>query len=332
MTDQVALGMTPSTARAPAWQVWTALSIVYVVWGTTYLAIRVVVDTIPPLLSASFRFLVAGAAYYLWLRFKQGRDAVRATPKQLRSCAIVGAALLLGGNGLVTVAEQTVSSSLAALMIASVPLWVIVMRKVTGERIATSTLVGVGIGFAGVAWLVLPGGRPEESTTIGIVLLIFAPMFWATGSFLSGRIDLPPNPFVSTAYQMLFGGLATLVVGGFRGEFGDVHLEEFSTPSLVALGYLVIFGSWVAFTAYVWALQNVPVSKVATYAYVNPVIAIALGWLVLDEQLTPTMLGAATIIIASVAMIVRRETGPSPKQRRVEAVEAVPAGAVADSS
>lgn len=320
--------MSPS-AKAPAWQVWTALSIVYVVWGTTYLAIRVVVDTIPPLLSASFRFLVAGTAYYLWLRFRHGADAVRVTRKQLVSCAIVGTALLLGGNGLVTLAEQTVSSSLAALMIASVPLWVVVMRKLTGDRIATSTLIGVAIGFAGVAWLVLPGGRPEESTTVGIVLLIFAPMFWAMGSFLSGRIDLPPDPFVSTAFQMLFGGLATMVVGGLRGEFGDFHFEEFSTSSLLALGYLVVFGSWVAFTAYVWALQNVPVSKVATYAYVNPVIAITLGWLVLDEQLTPTMLGAAAIIIASVAVIVRRETGPSPKQRRVEAI---PAGAVADSS
>jgi len=321
--------MTPSSRSAPTWQVWTALSIVYVVWGTTYLAIRVVVETIPPLLSASFRFLVAGAAYYLWLRLRYGAEALRVTPKQLVSTAVVGAALLLGGNGLVTVAEQTVSSSLAALMIASVPLWVVVMRRLTGERIATSTLIGVAIGFAGVAWLVLPGGRPEESTTLGIVLLIFAPMFWATGSFLSGRIDLPPDPFVSTAYQMLFGGLATMLLGGLRGEFADVRLDEFSTSSLIALGYLVVFGSWVAFTAYVWALQNVPVSKVATYAYVNPVIAIALGWLVLDEQLTPTMLGAAAIIIASVAVIVRRETGPSPKQRRVEAV---PAGALPDST
>ena len=322
--------MTPQTAgRAPTWQVWTALSIVYVVWGTTYLAIRVVVETVPPLLSASFRFLVAGLAYYLWLRIRHGSDAVRVTGKQLMSCALVGTALLLGGNGLVTIAEQTVSSSLAALMIATVPLWVVLMRRLTGDRIPVSTLIGVGIGFVGVAWLVLPGGRPEESTTMGIILLILAPMFWATGSFLSGRIDMPANPFVSTAYQMLFGGLATTIVGGLRGEFADVHLEEFSTSSLLALGYLVVFGSWVAFTAYVWALQNVPVSKVATYAFVNPVIAMSLGWLILDEQLTPTMLGAAAIIIASVAMIVRRETGPSPKQRKIEAV---PAGAVVDST
>lgn len=322
--------MTPqNSGHAPTWQVWTALSIVYVVWGTTYLAIRVVVETVPPLLSASFRFLVAGAAYYLWLRIRHGKDAVRVTRKQLLSCAIVGTALLLGGNGLVTVAEQTVSSSLAALMIASVPLWVVLMRRVTGERIPVSTLLGVGIGFVGVAWLVLPGGRPEESTTMGIVLLILAPMFWATGSFLSGRIDLPSNPYVSTAFQMLFGGVATTIVGGVRGEFSNVRLEEFSTASLVALGYLVVFGSWVAFTAYVWALQNVPVSKVATYAFVNPVIAIALGWLILGEQMTPTMLGAAAIIIASVAVIVRRETGPSPKQRKVEAI---PAGAVVDST
>ena len=330
MDETVSSSVTPSTVgRVPAWQVWLALGTVYVVWGTTYLAIRVVVETVPPLLSASFRFLVAGLAYYLWLRIRNGRDAVRITRKQFVSCAIVGTALLLGGNGLVTIAEQTVASSLAALMIASVPLWVVLMRRITGERVSWSTLLGVAIGFAGVAWLVLPGGRPEEATTFGIVLLILAPMFWAGGSFLSGRIDLPPNPFVSTSIQMLCGGVATLVVGAALGEFGDVHFEEFSTSSLIALGYLVVFGSWVAFTAYVWALQNVPVSKVATYAYVNPVIAIALGWLILDEQLTPTMLGAAAIIIASVAMIVRRETGPSPRQSRVEAT---PAHALVDST
>lgn len=281
------------------------------------------------MLSASFRFLVAGAAYYLWLRLRHGRDAVRVTRKQALSCAIVGTTLLLGGNGLVTIAEQTVASSLAALMIASVPLWVVLMRWITGDRIAVSTLIGVAIGFVGVAWLVLPGGRPEEATTFGIVLLVLAPMFWAAGSFLSGRIDLPANPFVSTSIQMLFGGIATGVVGGIAGEFGDVHLEEFSTASLVALGYLVVFGSWVAFTAYVWALQNVPVSKVATYAYVNPVIAIALGWLILDESMTPTMLGAAAIIIASVAMIIRKETGPAPK---AEQVAAVPPGSAVEST
>jgi drug/metabolite transporter (DMT)-like permease len=317
----VSSNMTPSTpSRAPAWQVWTALSIVYVVWGTTYLAIRVVVETVPPLLSASFRFLVAGAAYYLWLRFRHGRDAVRVTRRQVLSCAIVGTALLLGGNGLVTIAEQTVASSLAALMIASVPLWVVLMRWITGDRIPLPTLIGVAIGFAGVAWLVLPGGRPEEATTFGIVLLVLAPMFWAGGSFLSGRIDMPANPFVSTSIQMLMGGLATGIVGAFTGEMSDVHFEAFSTSSLLALGYLVVFGSWVAFTAYVWALQNVPVSKVATYAYVNPVIAIALGWLILDEQMTPTMLGAAAIIIASVAMIIRKETGPAPKEQQLAPV------------
>jgi drug/metabolite transporter (DMT)-like permease len=315
--------------RAPTWQVWTALGIVYVVWGTTYLAIRVVVETVPPLLSASFRFLVAGIAYYLWLRFRQGREAVRVTRKQVLSCALVGTALLLGGNGLVTIAEQTVASSLAALMIASVPLWVVLMRWVTGDRIPVSTLIGVAIGFVGVAWLVLPGGRPEEATTVGIVLLVLAPMFWAAGSFLSGRIDMPANPFVSTSIQMLCGGVATGIVGGLTGEFGDVHLETFSTASLVALGYLVVFGSLVAFTAYVWALQNIPVSKVATYAYVNPVIAIVLGWLILDEGMTPTMLGAATIIIASVAMIIRRETGPAPK---AEQVAAVPPGSAVETT
>ena len=321
--------MPTSTNRAPAWQIWTALWIVYIVWGTTYLAIRVVVETMPPLLSGGVRFLIAGSAYWLWLRFRKGRDYMRVSPRAHLSSAIVGTLLLLGGNGLVSIAEQSVASSLAALLIASVPLWVVVMRRVTGDRIAWQTLVGVAIGFAGVAWLVLPGGRPEEATTIGLITVILAAFFWAGGSFLSGRLEVPRDPFVSTSLQMLYGGVATTVVGGFRGEFSGINLDEFSVASMIGLAYLIVFGSWVAFTAYVWALQNAPVSKVATYAFVNPVIAIALGWLVLGEELTPTMLGAAAIIIASVAMIVRRETGPSPKERRVEAM---PAGAVPDST
>lgn len=321
--------MPTSSNRAPAWQVWTALWIVYIVWGTTYLAIRVVVDTMPPLLSGSVRFLIAGAAYWLWLRIRKGRDYMRVSKRQHVSSAIVGTALLLGGNGLVSIAEQSVASSLAALLIASVPLWVVVFRRVTGDRIPWPTLGGVAIGFLGVAWLVLPGGRPEESTTFGLVLLILAAFLWAGGSFLSGRLDVPRDPFVSTSLQMLYGGLATGLAAGIRGEFTSFRFEEFSTGSIVALAYLVVIGSWVAFTAYVWALQNAPVSKVATYAFVNPVIAIALGWFVLGEELTPTMLGAAAIIIASVAMIVRRETGPSPRERRVEAM---PAGAVPDST
>ena len=332
MADQVPSDMTPAASkRAPTWQVWTALATIYVVWGTTYLAIRVVVDTVPALLSASFRFLVAGTAYYLWLRIRHGKEAVRVTPKQALSSAIVGVFLLLGGNGLVTIAEETVASSLAALMIASVPLWVVLMRRMVGEKISTSTLIGVAIGFVGVAWLVLPGGRPEEATTVGIVLLVLAPMFWATGSFLAGRIEMPADPFVSTALQMLFGGLATGLVGVGRGELASVDFAAFSTSSLVALGYLIVFGSLVAFTAYVWALQNIPVSKVATYAFVNPVIAIALGWLILSEEMTASMLGAAAIIIASVAMIVRNETGPSPQQKKLD-VEATPAHALADAS
>lgn len=329
MANKLAHEMTSQSTRAPAWQIWTALWIVYIVWGTTYLAIRVVVETMPPLLAGGVRFLVAGSAYWLWLRFRKGRDYMRVSKRQHLSSAIVGTLLLLGGNGLVSIAEQSVASSLAALLIATVPLWVIVMRRITGERIAWWTLAGVGVGFVGVAWLVLPGGRPEESTTFGMVLLILAAFLWASGSFLSGRLDVPRDPFVSTSLQMLYGGIATTIAAVPRGEFSGIRFEEFSVASALALAYLIAIGSWVAFTAYVWALQNAPVSKVATYAFVNPVIAIALGWLILDEELTATMLGAAAIIIASVAMIVRRETGPAPKERRVEAM---PAGAVPDST
>lgn len=318
-----------SGGRAPAWQVWTALGIVYVVWGTTYLAIRVMVDTLPPLLSTAIRFLVAGGAYYMWLRVRKGRAFVSVTTKQFVGAAIVGIALLVGGNGLVTIAEQTVPSGLAALLIASVPLWVVVMRRLTGERVPLATSIGIATGFAGVALLVLPGARPDGASTQGVVLLLIAPVLWAGGSFLAGRIEMPANPFVSTSYQMLAGGLAALLIATARGELGDVRFEELSAASLLALGYLIVVGSWVAFTAYVWVLQNAPISKVATYAYVNPVIALGLGSVLLGEHLTSTMVLAAVVIVASVAAIVRRESGPPPRN---PPVEAAPADALVESA
>lgn len=289
--------------------VWAALWTVYIVWGSTYLAIRITVETLPPLLAGGVRFLVAGALMWLFLRVRKGREAMRVTKRQAVSAAVVGALLLLGGNGLVMIAEQDVPSGLASLIIASTPLWVILYRYMAKERISTGTLAGVAVGFAGVAVLVVPGDRPGGASLTGIFLLVIAAASWANGSFLSSRLEMPSDPAVSTAIQMLLGGGFLAIGGLLKGELSGLDSDAFSTASVLALLYLVFIGSLVAFTAYVWVLQHAPVSKVATYAYVNPVIAIFLGWIVLSERVTPVILLGAAIIVASVAFIVRKESG-----------------------
>jgi drug/metabolite transporter (DMT)-like permease len=309
-TPDVPVRAPAATGRAPGWQVWIGLAIVYVVWGSTYLAIRIVVDTMPPLLSGGVRFMLAGAILYTILLVRGGRASVRFTREQVVSCLIVGTLLVTGGNGLVMVGEVDVPSGLAALIIASVPLWVIVYRRVAGERIAAGTLAGVAVGFVGLALLLLPsGGNDEVTSWVGLLLLFLAAPSWALGSFLSKRRPLPSDPFLSTALQMLLGG-ATSIIGGLgRGEAGGVDFGGFSTDSLIAFVYLIFIGSLVAFSAYVWLLQNAPISKVATYAYVNPVIAIFLGWAILSEQITASIVAGAAIVVASVATIVRKESG-----------------------
>jgi drug/metabolite transporter (DMT)-like permease len=300
----------PAHRDAPGWQVWTGLAIIYVVWGSTYLAIRVVVETMPALLSGGVRFVLAGAILFAVLRLRGGAGKVRFTREQAISCAIVGGLLVAGGNGLVMVGEEDVPSALAALIIASVPLWVIVYRRVAGEAIPTGTLAGVVVGFAGLALLLLPsGGHDEVTSWVGLLLVFLAAPSWALGSFLSKRRTLPADPFLSTALQMMLGGAISLVAGLARGEAGDVELGAFSSDSLLAFAYLIVVGSLIAFTAYVWLLQHAPISKVATYAYVNPVIAILLGWSILSEDITVWMLGGAAIVVASVATIVRKESG-----------------------
>jgi drug/metabolite transporter (DMT)-like permease len=301
---------TPRGGRAPGWQIWTGLWIVYVVWGSTYLAIRVVVETMPPLLSGGVRFITAGAILYLVLLLRNGRERMRFTRPQLVSALIVGTLLVTGGNGLVMVGELDVPSALAALIIASVPLWVIVYRRVAGETIATGTLVGVAVGFVGLALILLPaGGNDEVESWVGLLLLSIAAPCWALGSFLSNRRPLPADPFLSTSLQMMLGGMTSVLGGLMRGETGDVDFAGFSADSLIAFAYLIFIGSLVAFTAYVWLLQNAPVSKVATYAYVNPIIAIFLGWAILSEDITLSIVAGAAIVVASVATIVRKESG-----------------------
>jgi drug/metabolite transporter (DMT)-like permease len=300
------------TATAPpAWQVWSALGVVYVIWGSTYLAIRIMVEDVPPLLGAGVRFLIAGAAVLAFLAARRRR--VRISRRALGSAALVGILLLAGGNGVVTVAERHVPSGLTALLIASVPLWVVIMRfTVDRDRIHRATLAGVAVGFCGLALLLLPGSRPAGATTAGVILVLIAACSWAAGSFLSPRLALPADPLLSTGWQMVVGGGVLLVAALLAGEPDQLHLAHTSARSLLAFAYLVTAGSWVAFSAYAWLLQNVPISKVATYAYVNPLVAVLLGWAVLDEQLEIGTLAGAGLVVASVAAIVTRESAPGP--------------------
>jgi drug/metabolite transporter (DMT)-like permease len=311
------------------WMFWTALWTVYLVWGSTYLAIRVAVETLPPFLHASVRFLLAGAIMYAFLRIKDGRDRVRVTPREVGASAIVGTALLLGGNGLVALGEQTVPSGLAALIIASVPLWVILLRAITRDRVTGGTLIGTVVGFAGVALLVFRGDSGTGATIGGVLLIVLASISWASGSFFSGKLSLPKDPFVSTAIQMLSGGVALGVVALGSGEIADLQPSEFSLSSLLAVAYLVVFGSLAAFTAYTWLLQNAPISKVATYAYVNPVVAVFLGWLILSETITGFIIAGATLIVASVAFIVRHENAKQQVARAQQELEVTPVPAAA---
>jgi drug/metabolite transporter (DMT)-like permease len=298
----------------PAWRVWSALGIVYVLWGGTYVAIRVMVEDVPPLLGAGLRFSIAGLAMLVFLAARGHR--VRVAPRSLAAAGLVGLLLPAGGNGLVTVAERDVPAGLAALLIASVPLWLVLMRSTIGrERVHRGTLAGVAVGFCGLALLLLPGSRPAEATVAGVLLVLVAACSWATGSFLSPRLSMPSDPLVSTAWQMVVGGAALLAGAIAAGEPADLHLADASAKSLLAFAYLVVAGSLVAFTAYAWLLQNVAISKVATYAYVNPLVAVLLGWALLSEELSVGTLVGAALIVASVATIVRRESAPQPERQ-----------------
>ncbi len=287
---------------------WAALGSVYVIWGSTYLAIRVMVETVPALLGAGVRFVVAGGALLGVIALRSGLARIAQPRAMLARLAAIGTLLAAGGNGLVTLAEQDVPSGLAALIVSSIPLWIVVYRSLWRDRVPASTLAGVAVGFAGVALLLLPGNRPHGVPLVPSLVLVAAAASWGLGSFGSQRVALPRDPLVSTGWQMLFGGLVMVAAGLAAGESGRVDPSAFSGRSLAALAYLVVIGSLVAYSSYTWLLQNAPISQVATYAYVNPMVAVLLGWGILDERVPPMMLAASAIILASVAATVRQES------------------------
>ncbi|WP_052422690.1 EamA family transporter [Nonomuraea candida] len=295
---------TNATDNRPTLLVWGALAIVYVVWGSTYLGIKIAIETMPPLLHGALRFVTAGLLLAGFLLLRKGRAAFRMSPRQFGGAALVGLLLLTGGNGMVAVAQQYISSGLAALLVASVPLWLVVFRFLVRDRPAVLTLAGVLVGFCGVAALSLNGGGESGGTT-GIVVILLASLSWSIGSFLSARIPMPPNVWTASAIEMLAGGMGLAVVGLSLGERLDV--TAVSGRSWAAVAYLVLVGSLVGFTAYTWLLGNAPISLVSTYAYVNPVVAVLLGVLVVDEHVTSQILLGGLVIIVGVALVVSTE-------------------------
>lgn len=285
---------------------WAALGAIYLIWGSTYLAIRLMVETVPPALGAGVRFVLAGAIMMVMLVVRRGGvRALRIPGRQLAWCTVVGTLLAAGGNGLVTVAERDVPSGLAALLIASEPLLIVLLRRVSGDRVAGATLGGVALGFVGVGVLLLPGGRPDD-VPLGMTLLVLAAsLSWALGSFLGSRVDVPKDPLTSTAFSLLSGGLVLAACGAGAGE--TIAFGAFSAKSIAAFFYLVFIGSIVAFSAYAWLLTHAPISQVSTYAYVNPVIAVLLGAVFLSEDVAVATLAGMVLVIASVWVIVREE-------------------------
>lgn len=281
-----------------------ALAVVYVVWGSTYLAIRYAIEGFPPLLSAALRFLTAGLLLGAYVLLRRRQPLTRA---QAGTAALSGVLLLAGGNGLVTLAEQRVSSGLAALLVACTPLWIVLLRAGLRDRPRPATVGGVLLGFAGVALIFLPGG--SDGTALGhAALVVVAALSWAVGSLLQTLRPVPADPLTLTTLEMLAGGAVLLVVSGGRGEFSGFDPTAVPGKSWIALAYLIVFGSLVAFTAYVWLLGNAPVSLVSTYAYVNPAVAVLLGAAVADERLTGSALAGGLVVLAAVAVVVTAES------------------------
>jgi len=287
---------------APAARIWLALGTVYLLWGSTYLGIKFSIATIPPLLMGSVRFLVAGAILYvIGIRAGDVRGD-RLGARQWLAALVIGSALLVGGNGGVILAEQYVPTGVVALLVATAPLWMAIIDRVAfGRRLPALVIVGLVIGFAGVAFLIGSPGSGRISL-FGAALALAAPLCWASGSVFTRHVQLPVRPLVASSMEMLCAGVIFAVASIATGELGRLH--PFSTTSIVALGYLIVFGSLIGFSAYVWLLRSAPLSLVSTYAYVNPVVAVILGTIFLSERISPRTLIAGGIIIAAVALIV----------------------------
>lgn len=309
--------MAPLTIeKAPIrdWRLIGAFAAVYIIWGSTYLAIRFAVDTMPPFLMAGVRFLIAGVILYTAM-------AARGTPapKRIhwRSALIIGALLLLAGNGGVVWAEQKVPSGIASLLVAIVPLWIVLIDwlRPGGSRPTMPVVIGLLVGLAGIGLLVVGGDETNQPIDLlGIGSLLIATVCWAIGTFYARRAPLSSSSLQTTAMEMLCGGALLLLVGTLTGEWSRLDIAKISLTSVVAVIYLIVFGALVAYTAYTYLINHAPPARAATYAYVNPVVAVFLGWLFRGEPLTIRTIIAAAIIIASVVIITTYKGSRPAKQ------------------
>lgn len=290
----------PSRAR-----VLTAFAAVYLVWGSTYLAIRYAIETTPPLLMAGVRFMIAGALLYAWMRLREG--VARPTRSEWAWAGFVGVLMLGGGNGAVVWSEQRVASGVAALIVATVALWVVVLEwaRPNGRRPALVVIAGVLLGLAGVAVLVGPQqlGTGGGVDPLAAAVLVVASLSWAVGSLLSRSPRMPRPTLLGAAMQMLVGGAALTIAGLAIGEQRGFDVTAISRTSIIAFVYLILFGSLIGYTAFIWLVANVAPAKAATYAYVNPIVAVLLGWAIAGEPLSPRVLIAASVIVGAVALV-----------------------------
>jgi len=294
-------------------QVVAAFASIYLIWGSTYLAIRYAVETIPPFIMGGVRFLISGAMLYLWAR---SRGAPKPTRLHWRNAIIAGGFLLLGGNGAVVWAEQFVPSGLTALLVSILPFWLVIIEWVRPPRRRPSgaVLAGLVLGFIGIVVLVGPSdvGGHGDVNPLGALVLILGSLSWAIGSFWSRDAQLPESGLLTTGMEMVGGGMLLLVVGTLAGEFSHLDIHSISNASAFGLLYLITFGSLLGFTSYIWLLDKVSPARLGTYAYVNPIVAVLLGWAIAGERLSIRTGVAAAIVICAVALITTaRSTGAS---------------------
>ena len=305
--DQPSMPTVPAAA-SPRTPIWIGLLILYVVWGSTYLGIAIAIDSIPPFLMAATRFLTAGCVLVGWSLARGGRSVALPSAREWRDSAIVGALLLGGGMGMVAFGEQTVPSGITALLIALMPVWVAILGRIfLGERLPRLAIAGIVIGFGGVAILIGPSafGGAGALDGLGLAAIIASPISWASGSlFASHRAVLPRLPLLATGAQMICGGLVLAAMSVASGELSGFRIDAVTPASLGALVYLTVIGSLVAFTAYGWLLRVAPLPFIATYAYVNPVVAVALGAVARHEPVDARTLVAGAVIVFAVALIV----------------------------
>ena len=306
--------------------VWAGLLVLYLVWGSTYLGMKVAVDSIPPFVMGVFRFIPAGVILTLVVLVRQRGDVRRPTTRQVVDAAIVGGLLLVGGTGLVAAAEQTIPTGIAAVMIALVPMWLAVLGFVFyREPVRPLLALGIGVGIAGVAILAWPAGGTGDLDPFGLTLVLVAPVSWALGTLYAAKRAVLPGPaLLASGIEMLAAGLAFVIVAAAVGEWTTFDAGAVTPASWFGIAYLVTIGSLVGYTTFAWLITVAPLSRVSTYAYVNPVVAVILGFIVLGEPLTPRTAVASAVIVAAVALIVTARTRPGVSTAARAAADAAP--------